>query len=94
VPGFATAILKVCAWVSLLLGVGGAVVLSLSHAPGSAAQGTTAPLLAVPDYLRVVLELASIFLGFAQWALMLTVATVADQVDRLQTLLASPPDSK
>ncbi|MFI5307549.1 MAG: hypothetical protein ACHQ53_09365 [Polyangiales bacterium] len=85
-PGFATAILKVCAWASLLLGVGLAVVLSLSHAPGPPPAEAATALFPVPDYIRVVLELASIFFGFAQWALMLTVATVADQVERLQVL--------
>jgi len=83
-PGFAVAILKVCAWVSLLLGVGLALLLSLVHAPSTPAPDAVPPWYAVPDYVRVLLELACIFFGFAQWALMLTVATIADQVDRLQ----------
>jgi hypothetical protein len=84
-PGFAVAILKVCAWVSLLLGVGLALLLSLVHAP-STPPDVAPPWYAVPDYVRVLLELACIFFGFAQWALMLTIATIADQVDRLQAV--------
>ncbi len=83
-PGFAIAILKVLAWVNLLFGVGLAMAISLSHPVASGAAGGPAAWYAFPEYVRVVLELACAFEGFSGWALMLTVATIADQLEQLQ----------
>jgi hypothetical protein len=84
-PGFAIAILKVGAWLNLVFGVGMAMALSVMHAPPPA-PGASAPPAALPEYARVLLELGCAFEGFTGWALMLAVATIADQVERLLAL--------
>jgi hypothetical protein len=81
VPGFAIATLKVGAWATLVLGVVAALVISFLASQSSAAAVATGG--ASSDYVRIALELGCAFVGFVGWALLLVVATLADQVEQL-----------
>jgi hypothetical protein len=86
VPGFAIAILKVAAWVNLLIGVGLTFTLSLVGVQLFGAKGTSA------DFVRIALELLSAVFGFSGWALLLVVANMAEQLDRISAQLSKPAD--
>ena len=85
-PGLAIAILKLGAWVILLLGVGLALAISFLAPP--AVSGVAGPWYAFPDYVRIALEFGCAFAGFMIWALMLVVATLAEQLEQLQASLS------
>jgi hypothetical protein len=85
-PGLAIAMLKVGAWANLLLGVGLALAISWS--------GYSPPLRPGPlvDFARIALELFSAFEGFMGWALLLVVATMAEQLEQLHATLIKDSD--
>jgi hypothetical protein len=88
VPGFAVAILKVAAWLNLLFGVGVSFAFSLFGA-------AIASKLPGGDFTRIAVQLFSAFEGFAGWALLLVVANLAEQLDRVHEKLmrADEPES-
>ena len=81
VPGLAIAILRAAAWVNLLFGVGLAFAISLFGLSPLGAKGPNG------DFLRIVLELFCAFEGFSGWALLLVVANMAEQLERIQAQL-------
>jgi hypothetical protein len=80
-PGLAIAMLKVGAWANLLFGVGLALAISFS---GFAPPLPPGPLV---DFARIALELISAFEGFMGWALLLVVATIAEQLEQVHAAL-------
>jgi hypothetical protein len=80
-PGLAVAMLKVGAWANLLLGVG--VALGISWV-GLVPPGPAGP---YADVARIGLELFSAFEGFIGWALLLVLATMAEQLDQLHAAM-------
>lgn len=80
-PGFAIAMLKVGAWANLVLCVGLALAISGS---GFAPAVPPGPLV---NLARIALELLCAFEGFMGWALLLVVATMAEQLEQLHTTL-------